>query len=112
MKAEKWTLGCAVLSGALASACCLGPLMLTVLGISGAAAATRLGPASPYFQALAVLLLAGAFYLAHRPSRAACGAGEACSLPAASRWGRILLWIAAPIVLLLAGFPWYSQYLF
>jgi mercuric ion transport protein len=99
------------LSGALASACCLGPLVLTVLGISGAAVATRLGPVSPYFQVLALLLLAGAFYLAYRPSQA-CGVGEACSLPAASRWGRILLWVAAPIVLLLAGFPWYSRYLF
>ena len=112
MKAEGWTLGGAILSGALASACCVGPLVLTLLGISGAAAATRLGPASPYFQALALLLLAGAFYLAYRPARAACGPGEACPLPGAGRWGRILLWVAAPIVLLLAGFPRYAEYLF
>jgi len=110
MEVEKWTLGGALLSGAVASACCLGPLVLTLLGVSGAAAATRLGPVSPYFQALSLLLLAGAFYLAYRPR--ACGPGEACAMPGASRWGRILLWVAAPIVLLLAGFPWYSQYLF
>ena len=111
MEAGKWTLGGALVSAALASACCLGPLVLTLLGISGAAAATRLGPVSPYFQALSLLLLAGAFYLAYRPARP-CGPGEACSLPAASRWGRTLLWVAAPVVLLLVGFPWYSQYLF
>ncbi len=112
MRAENATLLGSFLTGVLASACCLGPLVLTLLGISGAAAATRLAPLSPYLQGLTFLLLGGAFYLAYRPGRKECAPGETCSMPRANRWGRIALWIAAPIIVLFAAFPWYSEYLF
>ena len=100
-----------VVSSVIASACCLGPLVLTTLGVSGAAAATRLEPLRPYFLAVTASFLAAAFYLEYRP-RAACGPGEACEMPNTSRFGRVALWIATVVVVLAGAFPWYSVYLF
>jgi mercuric ion transport protein len=99
-----------VVSGVLASACCIGPLVLGLLGISGAAFAQRLEPFRPYLLVMTYALLGGAFYLAYRP-QAACGPGEACEMPRANRVGRIMLWIAAIVVVLATAFPWYAQYL-
>jgi len=105
-------LGGSVLSGVLASACCLGPLVLTLLGVSGAALAHRFEPLRPYLLATTYGLLAGAFYLTYRPRQAECGPGELCAMPRASRLGKVMLWIGTVLVILATAFPWYSQYLF
>lgn len=99
-----------VVSGILASACCIGPLVLGLMGISGAALAQRFEPFRPYFLALTYALLGGAFYVTYRP-QTACGPGEACEMPRADRVGRAMLWIAAIVVVLATAFPWYAQYL-
>src|SRR5207245_939372 len=67
-----------VVSGILASACCIGPLVLGLMGISGAAFARRFEPFRPYLLVVTYALLGGAFYLTYRPP-AACGPGEACA---------------------------------
>ena len=112
MKAESATLTGSVVSSVLASACCLGPLVLTMLGISGAAAARQLEPFRPYLLAVTAVLLGAAFYLEYRPRQVACGPGEACEMPRVNRFGRIALWFGTVVVLLSATFPWYSVYLF
>ncbi len=99
-----------VVSGILASACCIGPLVLGLMGISGAAFARRFEPFRPYLLVVTYALLGGAFYLTYRPP-AACGPGEACAMPRANRAGKIMLWIAAIVVALATAFPWYAQYL-
>lgn len=112
MKAQGVTLVGSVVGGILASACCIGPLVFALLGLSGAAFAQRFEPLRPYFLIATYGLLAGAFYLTYRPASAACGPGEACEMPRANRAGKVMLWIAAVVVLLATGFPWYSVYLF
>ncbi len=99
-----------VVSGILASACCIGPLILGMMGISGAAFA-QLAPFRPYLLVMTYALLGGAFYLAYRP-KAACGPGDACEMPRDSRVGKVMLWVATVIVLLATLFPIYSLYLF
>ena len=99
-----------VVSGILASACCIGPLVLGLMGISGAAFAHRFEPFRPYLLVVTYALLGGAFYLSYRP-QAMCGPGEACEMPRANRFGRLMLWIAAIVVVLATAFPWYAQYL-
>ena len=112
MKAQGATLGGSVVSGVLASACCLGPLVLSLLGVSGAAFAQRFAPLRPYLLVLTYGLLGGAFYLTYRPAKVACGPGEACEMPRASRLGRVLLWVGTAVVVLATLFPLYSGYLF
>lgn len=112
MKTRSATLAGSVIGAALASACCLGPLVLALLGISGAAAARSLEPLRPAFLVLSYGLLGGGFYLTYRRGPERCGPGEGCERPAAGKAGRVSLWIAAVVVVALTAFPWYSAYLF
>jgi len=109
---EGATLAGAVAAAFAASACCLGPLVLAVLGLGGAASALALAAYRPYLLALTAVLLAGAFYMTYRRTARACGPGEACERPGANRAGRVLLWVATLVVLLAAAFPYYSVYVF
>jgi mercuric ion transport protein len=101
-----------VLSGALASACCIGPLLLTALGVSGGALAHRFEPLRPYLLVSTYGLLAGAFFLTYRPRRVHCAPGEPCAMPRTSRLGRVMLWIGTVLVILTTMFPLYAEYLF
>lgn len=102
----------AILAAAAASACCLGPLILTILGIGGAASALVLAPYRPYLIVITVVLLGAAFYITYRRRARACAPGEACEIPAANRTGKVLLWVATVLILLAIAFPFYSLYLF
>ena len=110
MRVERMATAGSVVSGILASACCLGPLVLGLMGLSGAAFAQRFEPFRPYLLIVTYALLGGAFYLTYRPP-SACGPGEICAIPRANRVGTIMLWIAAIVVVFATAFPWYAQYL-
>ena len=110
MRARTATLWGSVVGGALASACCIGPVVFTLLGLSGVAYAQRFEPFRPYLLVVTIGLLGGGFYLTYRPA-AACGPGEACERPAANRAGKITLGVATLVVVLLTTFPWYAEYL-
>lgn len=66
----------------LASTCCLGPLVLILLGFSGAwiGNLTALEPYRPYFIGVALVALFFAWRRIWRPA-AACRPGEVCALP-------------------------------
>lgn len=112
MRARSARLVGSVIGGFLASACCLGPLVFALLGLSGAAFAQRFEPLRPYLLVLTYGLLGGAFHLTYRPAKGECGPGEACEMPRANRAGKAALWIAAIVVVLATAFPLYSVYLF
>jgi len=111
MSAERAAAAGSVVSGILASACCIGPLVFAVLGISGAAFAHKLEPLRPYLLVLTYGLLGGAFYLTYRPQATACEPGSFCEMPRTNRVGRAMLWVATVTVLLATTFPWYAEYL-
>jgi mercuric ion transport protein len=112
MRASSATMAGSVISGILASACCIGPLLFAFLGISGAAFARAFEPFRPYLLVVTYALLGGAFYVTFRPQTAACGPGKACEMPRTNRLSKMMLWIATIVVVLTTAFPWYSQYLF
>ena len=109
---EGLTLTGAVVAALGASACCLGPLVLAIVGISGAASALALEPYRPHLLVLTAAFLALAFYLIYRRPATPCGPGEACEMPKANRAGKMLLWLVTLVVVLAATFPYYSRYLF
>jgi mercuric ion transport protein len=102
-----------MVSALLASACCIGPVLFAVLGISGAAAAAthRLEPFRPYFLVLTFGLLAYAFYATYRPAPMDCGPDGTCAVPQANRIGKVLLWLATVAVVLATTFQCYAEYL-
>ena len=112
MKTRSMTLAGSVIGGILASACCIGPLVFALLGISGAAFARSFEPLRPWFLVATCALLGGAFYSTYGRAQPECGPGEACEMPRVNCAGKVMLWIAAAVVLLTIAFPWYSVYLF
>ena len=112
MKTRSAVLAGSVVSGVLASACCIGPLVFALLGISGAAFAQRFEPLRPYLLVATYALLGGALYLTYGPAKEECGPGQACDMRGASRVGKVMFWVAVVVVVLATAFPWYSVYLF
>lgn len=95
-----------------ASICCVVPLVLVLLGISGAwiATLTALDPLRPWFSVIAVVALSLAIWnLYGPPSR--CQADGACAAPYALKRSRRWLWIATVAIALLLLFPWYAVWI-
>jgi len=102
------------LLGALAaSSCCILPVVLFSLGISGAWIGnfTRLAPYQPYFLTAAIVFLGTGYWLGHRASQAACVEGEACARPLPNRLVNIVLVVATVLVLAAVGFDFLAPLL-
>lgn len=95
----------AVISGFLASACCIGPLLVVFLGVSSAGALLALEPYRPLFAAAMFAFLGFGFYRMYWRPRAAARRGEACCAPQALRAQRIALWLVTVLALTLLFVP-------
>src|SRR5262247_3809035 len=77
------------LLGAFAAAsCCILPLVLFGLGVTGAwiGSFTQLAPYQPYFIAVTIACLGYGYWLVYRASKVgACAEGEACTRPLPNR---------------------------
>ncbi|GGB91161.1 mercuric transporter [Marinobacterium zhoushanense] len=90
-----------------ASVCCVGPLVLLILGIGGAWVSnlTAMEPFRPYFIALTLLFLAAAFHRLYLvPWR--CETGRICADPGVLGKQRLLFWIVTALLLGLLAVPW------
>ena len=92
------------LAAILASACCLGPLVLIALGFSGAwiGNLTVLEPYRPIFIGAA---------LVYRPAQA-CKPGEVCAIPQVRATYKLIFWIVAALVLVSLGFPYVMPFFY
>jgi mercuric ion transport protein len=95
----------AVVAALLASACCVGPVVLAFAGLGGAASAFLLAPYRPYLLGLSFGLLGVAFFFTYRRPRAACGPEDPCRIAPAARGRKVLLWLAALAVVLMSFSP-------
>src|SRR5436190_16513593 len=94
------------LLGALAaSACCILPLVLFGLGVSGAwiGNLTRLAAYQPYFLTAALACLGYGYWLVFRSSKLACADGEACARPLPNRIVKTSLIVATMLVVAALG---------
>src|SRR6516164_2956286 len=95
------------LLGALAaSSCCILPLVLFGLGISGAWIGnfTRLAPYQPYFVAATLAFLGAGYWLVYRAQKRACVDGGVCARPLPKRLVKGALILATILVLAAVGF--------
>jgi mercuric ion transport protein len=101
------------LAAILASTCCLGPLVLVALGLSGAwiGNLTKLEPYRLYFVGSAVVALFFAGRRIFRPAQA-CEPGEACALPQTRRLYKILFGIVSVLVLVALVFPYVAKFFY
>lgn len=95
-----------VVGAVLASACCLGPLILGAVGAGSLGVAVALAPYRPWFLALTTALLGVGFYLAYRPLRQeACGPDGSCPPPRSRTPQRVTLWAVSALTVALATYP-------
>jgi mercuric ion transport protein len=102
--------GLSVLGAIGASACCIVPFALFMLGVSGAwiGNLTALAPYKPLFIVGTLALLASGFYFVYRrPKAADCADGSYCARPASDRIAKIGLWTATVLVLLAMTFKYW-----
>jgi len=95
------------LLGALAaSSCCILPLVLFGLGVSGAWIGnfTRLAPYQPIFLGAVFVCLGAGGWLVRRTSTKVCAEGEACARPLSGRLIKASLVTAALLILAAIGF--------
>lgn len=92
--------------GALAaSSCCILPLVLFSLGVSGAWIGnfTRLAPYQPYFIAATLPLLGCGYWLVYRSATRTCAEGEVCARPLPNRIVKASLILATILVVAALG---------
>ena len=93
--------------GALAAtSCCILPLVLFSLGVSGAWIEnfTQLAPYQPFFIIATLTCLATGYWLVYRSSKAACAEGDTCARPLANWLVRLGLMVATVLVIAAIGF--------
>ena len=102
------TAAASVVAATVASVCCIGPVVLVLLGVgSFGASLASLERYRPVFLAVTTLLLGFAFFAAYRPANDC----ETCS-PTSRRRATIAAWLAAVVVAVLVAFPYYVRFLF
>lgn len=106
-----WLIGSGIVASLLASICCVGPLVLTVLGISGAAVLVK-------FEVLRlpmIFLILGMFAVAgfslYR-KRNSCEPGSLCADPRKFKKMILFYWIGLAIAILGVTSPWWVAALF
>ena len=101
------------LAAILASTCCLGPLVLVALGVSGAwiGNLTRLEPYRLFFIAGALVALFFAGRQIFRPAEA-CQPGELCAVPTNRRVYKIIFGVVSVLVLIALVFPYVLKFFY
>ena len=93
-----------IVGAIIASSCCVLPLLLITLGVSGAwiGNLTALEPYKPYFLAVTAILLGAGFWHVYIRPKKACADGSYCARPRSGRITQIALWLATVLALLAA----------
>jgi len=93
-----------IVGAIIASSCCIVPLVLVTLGVSGAwiGSLTALEPYKPYFLTITAILLGAGFWHVYFKPKKACADGSYCARPRSGRITQIALWLATALALLAA----------
>jgi len=98
-----------ILAALGASACCILPLILFSLGISGAwiGNLTALQPFKPLFIALALIFLSAGFFKVYsKPKASDCEEGSFCARPDSDIINKLALWFASILIGLAIFWPY------
>jgi mercuric ion transport protein len=108
--AQRLTAAGSLLAALAASSCCILPLVLFSLGVSGAWIGnfTRLAPYQPWFVAATIAFLGTGYWLVYRSSKLACADEGACARPLPNRLVKAGLIIATVFVIAALGVDFLS----
>ncbi len=94
-----------LVSAILASICCIGPIVLAVLGVGGAGLFSKFANLRPYLIGITVVFLGLAFYFTYRKRKVKCEDGT-CKIRRAPKWNKIALWVVTILVVFFLAFPY------
>ncbi|WPZ37149.1 mercuric transporter MerT family protein (plasmid) [Thalassobaculum sp. OXR-137] len=99
-----------LIGAVLASSCCIAPLVLLTLGVSGAwiGNLTALEPYKPYFAAMTLVFIGLGFYQMYVKPKKACADGGYCARPQASIITQTALWIGTVLLVLALTINWWA----
>ena len=105
-----WFTAGGVIGAVLASSCCIAPLVLLTLGVSGAwiGNLTDLEPYKPYIAVVTVVFLGLGFWEVYVKAKPACADGSYCARPKSSRITQSALWIGTVLVILAMTIDWWA----
>jgi mercuric ion transport protein len=105
-RGQIWMAAAGLVGALAATSCCLLPLALFGLGISGAWIGnfTRLAPYQPYFVAATFAFLGAGYWSVYRAQKRACADGAACARPLPNRLVKSALILATILVVAALGF--------
>lgn len=111
---NRWLAAGGVVGAFLASACCVGPLVLLMLGISGAwiSTLTALEPYKPIFAVIALGFITAGFWQVYFRKPAVCAPGSYCARPTSARITKAALWAALALVLSAITIDWWAPLLY
>ncbi|MBI2602828.1 MAG: mercury transporter [Deltaproteobacteria bacterium] len=104
-------IGSGVLAGFLTSLCCVGPLILTLLGVSGAAVLAKFHVLHLPLTVAVVGIFSVSGYNLYR-KRKSCEPGSICADPRKYRAMTILYWIGLMIAVLAVTSPYWVGWIF
>jgi mercuric ion transport protein len=108
-KKSKSLLFGSIVASLFASACCIGPIIFAVLGISSAGLLSKFEPYRGLISLATIILLAASFYFTYRRKPAEeCRADSLCANPKSDKWNKIILWTATFMILAILTFPQWS----
>ena len=106
-KSGRGPLAAGGIAALLASACCIGPLVLVALGVSGAwmSNLTALEPYRPIFIGVALVAMFFAWRRIFRPVEQ-CQPGEVCAVPRVRTTYKVIFWAVTALILVALLFPY------
>lgn len=109
-----WFAAGGIIGAVLASSCCIAPLVLLLLGVSGAwiGNLTALEPFKPIFAAIALAFISLGFWHIYFRAPAACSDDAYCARPRSSMLTKTVLWIATALVILALTIDWWAPYFY
>src|SRR5258707_3687579 len=111
---EKASLIGGALGAIAASVCCLGPLVLVTVGISGAwiSNLAAFEPYRPYAVGIALVCMAFAYRKIYAaPAPEACEPGTLCAVPQ-TRVYKVMFWVVSAMVLVALVFPYAARFFY
>jgi len=104
MEQTKLTTVGSVVAAIVASLCCIGPVVVALIGVGSIGAFSMFEAYRPYLIGVTVLLLGLAFYLTYRKREVICEDGT-CTIESATKWNKMAVWLASILATLAIAFP-------
>jgi len=94
-----------IITAIIASLCCIGPVLVALVGIGSVGAFAIFETYRPYLIGVTILLLGVAFYLVYRTREVHCEDGT-CKIESAGKWNKVGVWGATFLAAIAIAFPY------